>query len=89
MTIDLVRDISAQVFRTVLMVSGPALAVSLVAGLLIGIFQTVTQIQEFTLSFVPKIVAVFVSLFVLAPWLARVMVSFTTGLITSIPNYIK
>jgi flagellar biosynthetic protein FliQ len=89
MTIDLVKELSGEVFKTVLIVSGPVLLVSLVVGLLISLFQAVTQIQEFTLTFVPKILAVFVTLFIFFPWIARVLVTYTTDLFTRIPVYIK
>ena len=89
MTIDLVKELSGEVFKTVLIVSGPVLLVSLVVGLLISLFQAVTQIQEFTLTFVPKILAVFVTLFIFFPWIARVLMTYTTDLFTKIPVYIK
>ena len=89
MTIDLVKELSGEVFKTVLIVSGPVLLVSLVVGLLISLFQAVTQIQEFTLTFVPKILAVFVTLFIFFPWIARVLVTYTTDLFTRIPVYIR
>ena len=86
---DMIREIIAQTFRVVLLASGPALVVSLAVGLLIGLFQTVTQIQEFTLTFVPKIIATFLCIFVLSPWITRIMVEYTRGLITSIPSLIR
>jgi flagellar biosynthetic protein FliQ len=89
MTIDLVKELSGEVFKTILTVSGPVLLVSLVVGLLISLFQAVTQIQEFTLTFVPKIIAVFITLFILFPWIARVLTTYTTDLFTKIPVYIK
>lgn len=89
MTVDLVKELSGEVFKTILIVSAPVLLVSLVVGLLISLFQAVTQIQEFTLTFVPKIVAVFATVFVLFPWMARMLTTFTTDLITKIPVYIR
>jgi flagellar biosynthetic protein FliQ len=89
MTIDLVREISGEVFKNVLIVSAPVLLVSLFVGLVISLFQAVTQIQEFTLTFVPKIIAVFVTLFLFFPWIARTLMTFTTELITKIPTYVK
>ncbi len=89
MTVDLVKELSGEVFKTVLIVSGPVLLVSLVTGLVISLFQAVTQIQEFTLTFVPKIIAVFITLFLFFPWIARVLMTFTTDLITKIPVYIR
>jgi flagellar biosynthetic protein FliQ len=89
LTIDVIRDISAEVFKTILLVSGPVLIVSLVVGLVISFLQAITQIQEFTLTFVPKIIAVFLTLFIAMPWIARIMIAFTTNLINNIPNYVK
>jgi flagellar biosynthesis protein FliQ len=89
MTIDLVRELSGDVFKTVVTVAAPVLLVSLTVGLLISLFQAVTQIQEFTLTFVPKILAVFVTLFLFFPWIARVLITYTTNLITNIPMYIR
>jgi len=89
MTVDMVKELSGEVFKTVLIVSSPVLFVSLFVGLIISLFQAVTQIQEFTLTFVPKIVAVFITLFVLFPWYSRVLISFTTNLYEKIPAYIR
>lgn len=89
MTIDLVKEISGEMFKTALLVAGPALLVSLLVGLIVGFFQTITQIQEFTLTFVPKIVAVFTCLFLLMSWIAEKLLTFTTNLIEQIPVYIK
>src|SRR3972149_9554797 len=88
-TVDVIKEISAEVFKTILMVSAPVLLVSMIVGLVISLFQAVTQLQEFTLTFVPKIIAVFICLFVFFPWMARVLITFTTNLIEKIPVYIK
>ncbi len=89
MTVEMVKEISGEVFKTILMASGPALLVSLLVGLIISFFQAITQIQEFTLTFVPKILAVFLCLFLLLPWIARVMITFTVNIIEKIPVYIR
>ncbi|MGC2064271.1 MAG: flagellar biosynthesis protein FliQ [Thermodesulfovibrionales bacterium] len=89
MTVELVKEISGEVFKTILMASGPALGVSLLVGLLISFFQAITQIQEFTLTFVPKIIAVFVCIFLLMPWMARVLITFTVNIIENIPVYVR
>ncbi len=89
MTVELVREILGEMFKTLMLVSGPVLLVSLLVGLLIGFFQTITQIQEFTLTFVPKILAVFTCLFILMPWTASVLLTFVSNLIKNIPAYIK
>jgi flagellar biosynthetic protein FliQ len=89
MTIDMINGITAEMFKTVLYVAGPPLIVGLVVGLLIGFFQTITQIQEFTLTFVPKMLIVFTCLFLLMPWMSEKLLTFTTNLITNIPSYIR
>jgi flagellar biosynthetic protein FliQ len=88
-TVDVVKELSVEVFKTILLASGPVLLVSLLVGLLVSLFQAVTQIQEFTLTFVPKIVAVFACLFILFPWIARMLITFTTSIIEKIPVYIR
>ena len=89
MTTDFVKMISSEVFKTVMFTAGPALVVGLVVGLLVGFFQTITQIQEFTLTFVPKMLAVFTCLFLLMPWMSEKLITFTTNLIQQIPSYIR
>jgi len=83
-TIEVVNQVARQAIETTLLVSGPVLIVSMVVGLLISLFQAITQIQEFTLSFVPKILSVFLCIFVLLPWMARVLIEFTQGMFLSI-----
>ncbi len=89
MTVEFVKEISGEVFKTVLLVSGPMLLVSLLVGLIISFFQAITQIQEFTLTFVPKILAVFLCLFLFLPWIAGILITFTVNIIEKIPVYIK
>ncbi|THB80043.1 MAG: flagellar biosynthetic protein FliQ [Desulfobacteraceae bacterium] len=67
----------------------PMLGLGLAAGLLISVFQAVTQIQEMTLTFVPKILAVFLGLLFAAPWMLDELTSFTRNIFISIPNYIR
>jgi len=89
MTPEFVRGILAEMFKVTLLVAGPPLLVGLVVGILIGFFQTITQIQEFTLTFVPKMLAVFICLFLMMSWMSNKLVTFTTNLIEQIPNYVK
>ncbi len=89
MTVEFIKDLAAEVFKTVMLASGPVLLVSLLVGLLISFFQAITQIQEFTLTFVPKVIAVFVCLLFFIPWIASILIDFTTKLITNIPIYIR
>lgn len=76
MTIDLVVEIASKALYLILKVSLPILLVSLIVGLIISIFQTVTSIQEQTLTFVPKIVCVFLALILLGNWMLTEMVDF-------------
>ncbi len=89
MTTELLNQLSRQTFETILLVGGPVLMVSLVIGLMISIFQSVTQLQEMTLTFVPKIVAVFITLLVALPWMVKTVVGFTKSIFENIPMYIK
>lgn len=72
---------------TVLLVGGPVLGVSLLVGLLVSIFQAMTQIQEQTLSFIPKVVAVIAILFLLGPWMLSVLTAYTTNLLTQLTSF--
>ena len=70
----------------VLLISMPMLSVALVVGIAISLFQAVTQIQEMTLTFVPKIIAVFAAIIFAAPWMTDKMVTFTQNLFAMIPT---
>ena len=85
---DLTR-LAAETLYLVLLISAPALLVSLGIGLAIGLLQAVTQVQEQTLSFVPKLVGVAVALVVGGGWMGGHLVRFAQGLWTSIPAYFR
>ena len=87
MTPEMETEIGRQAIETTLLVSAPMLGLSLVVGLLVSIFQAMTQINEATLSFVPKVVAVFGALLVFLPWMMGVLITFMTQVITNIPLY--
>jgi len=82
----LVTQIAREALVMILLLSLPTLAVSLLVGLVISILQAVTQVQEQSLTFVPKIVAVFLALAITAPWLVRLMTSYTTRLFQHLPS---
>ena len=82
----LVVDLSRNMLMTAAMVAAPMLAVALIVGLVVSLIQAVTQIQEQTLSFVPKLVAVCVTFIVALPWILQIMVKYTTELFRSIPS---
>ena len=89
MTVELLNQISRQTFETILLVGGPVLLVSLIVGILISLFQAITQLQEMTMTFIPKILAVFVTLLVALPWMVKVLVSFTRNIFENIPQYVR
>ena len=89
MSIDDVTAIASDALFLVIKVSAPILLVSLIVGLLISIFQTVTSIQEQTLTFVPKIIAVFFALIVLGHWMLNEMTQFMIRLWSDFPLYIR
>jgi flagellar biosynthetic protein FliQ len=88
MTEQFIIDFSLQAIKTTLLLSAPMLGFGLVTGLLVSIFQAVTSIQELTLTFIPKILAVFFALILFFPWLMRLMLNFTSRILTEFPNYI-
>ncbi len=89
MTQQLVIDLGREMLMTTVLIAAPLLGVSLIVGLIISIFQAVTQINEMTLTFIPKITAVVIVLIILMPWMLNLIVTFTTNLFTSLPNYIR
>jgi flagellar biosynthesis protein FliQ len=89
MTQDLVVQIFRDFLRTTFILSAPVLIASLLVGLIISIFQAATQIHEMTLVFVPKVLVIAVCLVVLFPWMLNVVVTYTVGLISNIPVYVR
>ncbi|ARQ99745.1 MULTISPECIES: flagellar biosynthesis protein FliQ [Campylobacter] len=81
--------LGVETFKLALMISLPMLMAGLVAGLLISIFQATTQINEMTLSFVPKIILVVVVIIFLMPWMMGQMIDFTERILNMIPTFIQ
>ena len=88
MTIDAVMEMATNALFLIIEVSFPVLLVSLAIGLLVSIFQTVTSIQEQTLTFVPKIICVFLTLALVGGWMLTKLVEYTTQLWSSFSLYI-
>lgn len=88
MTPDIVIKLAEQSVYTVILLAAPLLLVALGVGLLVSIFQAMTQIQEQTLSFIPKILAVFLSLVLFGPWMLTTIVDFTRNLFRELPTLI-
>lgn len=89
MSTDTVVEIANNALFTIIKTSAPLLLVSMVIGLIVSIFQTVTSIQEQTLTFVPKIVALFLTLMVLGHWMLNEMTEFMTELFSNFSLYIR
>ncbi len=89
MTQDFIVGLARHSVELTLLISLPILGIGLLVGLAVSIFQAVTQIQEMTLSFVPKIIAVLLGLLVTFPWIMNKLIDFTTGLIEQIPTIIR
>jgi flagellar biosynthetic protein FliQ len=88
MTPTTVIEIGRQAMEVALMVSAPLFIAALATGLIISIFQAATQINETTLSFVPKLIAIFITLIVAGPWMITVMTDYIRQLYESIPSMI-
>ena len=82
-------DLARHAMLISLQMSMPILILSLVIGVVVSLFQAVTQIQEQTLTFVPKIIALVLALTVLGPWMLHTIVAFTAGLFGSLPTVIR
>jgi len=89
MTPEEVMNIAYQGMRVTLLLGGPLLLTALATGLLVSLFQAATQINEMTLSFIPKILAVFVVLVLSGPWLLKLITTFTIELFSNIPAMIS
>lgn len=87
MSSDFALALSNEMLWTALLISAPILGLSMLVGLLISIFQVVTQIQEMSLTFVPKIITVALALIAFGPWMLRSLVTFSRGMIANIPLY--
>ena len=85
---DLVIQIGQEALMTVIIVAAPMLGLGLSVGLMVSVFQATTSIQEQTLAFIPKIVAVFVAILIFGPWMLRIMVEFVTNIFVNLPFYI-
>ena len=88
MTPEVVMELGQQTLLMVALLAGPLLVAALAVGLLIGIFQAATQIQEMTLSFIPKLAALAIALVIGGPWMLRSIVEFTTELFQQIPTLV-
>ncbi|NLC77282.1 MAG: flagellar biosynthesis protein FliQ [Clostridia bacterium] len=89
MSQEFVLHIGREALLTALMLAAPALIIGLAVGLAVSVFQATTQIQEQTLTFVPKIVAVLLSLLIFGSWMLTILVSFTSNLFTGLSTLVR
>lgn len=89
MTSEFVIGFARQSIELTMSISLPMLGVGLAVGVVVSILQAATQIQEMTLTFVPKIIAVFLALLISFPWVMDKMITFTQDIFLNFPQYIK
>lgn len=89
MTPEFVVGFARQAIELALMIAMPMLGIGLIVGIVVSVIQAATQIQEMTLTFIPKVVSIFLALLFAFPWMMDKMVTFTRNLIINIPNYIR
>ena len=89
MSPELVMSVGQQALKLTLLLSAPLLLTALLVGLLVGLFQAATQIQEMTLSFIPKLLAMGLAFLIAGPWMLRLLTDFTRRLITDLPVLIQ
>jgi flagellar biosynthesis protein FliQ len=89
MTEDIVLSLGRDAIWTTVLLASPLLISALVVGLVVSIIQAVTQINEATLTFIPKMLAIVVVLIIMAPWMTQMLTSYTTELFTNLPNYVR
>ena len=85
---DVVIQLGQEALMIVMLVSAPMLGLGLLVGLMVSVFQATTSIQEQTLAFIPKILAVFVAILIFGPWMLRIMVEYVTRIMVKLPLYI-
>lgn len=88
MTADFITGYIFEAMKVAILIASPVLLFGLTAGILVSIFQAATQINEMTLVFIPKMLAVGLALLIFFPWIIKIIVSFTENVITGIPGNI-
>lgn len=89
MSVEFISDLASRALWVTLLVSGPILGLGLAVGVAVSIFQAVTQIQEMTLTFIPKIVAIFLAILIFGKWMMLILLNFTSNLWINLSNYVK
>lgn len=89
MTVEFIADLASRSLWVTLLVAAPILGLGLAVGVAVSIFQAVTQIQEMTLTFIPKIIAIFLAILIFGKWMMLILLNFTSNLWINLPNYVK
>lgn len=89
MTPEMVMMIGQQALQTMVLLAMPLLLVALSIGLFVGIFQAATQINEMTLSFIPKLIGMTIAIAIAGPWMLKLIIDYTRTLIINIPSMIR
>ena len=86
---DLVITLGQETIKTTAMLAAPMLGAALIVGLIVSVLQAITQINEATLTFIPKIIVIGIVIIIAAPWMIDTMTRFTTGLFENLPTYVR
>jgi flagellar biosynthesis protein FliQ len=89
MSVEFIADLANRALWVTLLISAPILGLGLIVGVAVSIFQAVTQIQEMTLTFIPKIIAIFIAILVFGKWMMLVLLNFTSNLWINMPTFLK
>lgn len=87
MSSDIALRLTAELLWTALLIGAPIMGLTLAVGLVVSILQVVTQVQEMSLTFIPKIITAMVAILVFGPWMLRKLMLYASGLINGIPGY--
>ena len=89
MTEEMVMSIGAEAIKTVIMLAGPMLLAAMVVGVIVSVLQAITQINEATLTFIPKMIAITLVLVIMAPWMLEVIQSYATNVLGNAGEWIR
>lgn len=86
---ELIITLGQETMKTTAILAAPLLGAALIVGLIVSVLQAITQINEATLTFIPKIIVIGIVILIAAPWMIDVMTRFTTGLYENLPTYVR
>jgi flagellar biosynthetic protein FliQ len=88
-TDEMVMNIGAEAIKVMVYIAGPLLLAAMAIGILVSVLQAVTQINEATLTFIPKMIAIVVVLLVMAPWMMEMLKSYTSDILTNVSQWVR